>query len=74
MRIAVAVMGARGRVVVPAEVRAALGVAPGDTLFFLVEGDRVRLARAPEDFGEYLELYGPGRPEAITDDTDVEDG
>lgn len=73
MRLSVAVIGSRGRVVLPPEVRAALGVGQGDTLFFLVEGDRVRLARAPEDFGEYLDLYGHRPSGALTDDTDLRD-
>ncbi len=64
MRLSVAVLGTRGRVVLPQEVREHLGLHEGDTVFFLMEGDRVRLARAPEDFGEYLGLYGgPGGDE-----------
>lgn len=36
-------MGAGGRVVIPAEVRSALGVGPGDTLILVVEPDGIRL-------------------------------
>ncbi len=58
MRLSVAVVGSRGRVSLPQEVRELLGLKEGDTVFFLLEGDRVCLARSPEDFGEYLGLYG----------------
>jgi AbrB family looped-hinge helix DNA binding protein len=71
--MSVAVIGSRGRVVLPQEVREALGLNPGDTVFFLQDGDQIRLARAPEDFGEYMGLYGSGRPDRDTragDDTD----
>ncbi len=56
--MSVAVVGSRGRVALPREVRELLRLEEGDTVFFLIEGDRVRLARSPEDFGEYLGLYG----------------
>ena len=62
MRMSVAVVGSRGRVVLPREVRDALHLLPGDSLFFLIEGEQVRLSRAPEDIGEYLALYG-GSPD-----------
>jgi AbrB family looped-hinge helix DNA binding protein len=55
-------VGTRGRIVLPREVRAALGVAESDTLFFVVQGDDVRLTRAPSDFGEYLGMFGGGGP------------
>src|SRR5437762_1065094 len=41
-------LGDRGRVVIPAAVRKKLAITAGDELFFLVEGDSVRLARARE--------------------------
>jgi AbrB family looped-hinge helix DNA binding protein len=64
-----AVVGTRGRIVLPREVRAALGVAEGDTFFFVIQGEQVRLARAPSDFGEYLGMFG-GAVELNTEDTE----
>jgi transcriptional pleiotropic regulator of transition state genes len=37
-----------GRVVIPASIRKALGIADGDTVEFSVEGDRVVLVRAAD--------------------------
>ena len=42
------VLGQQGRLVVPAEVRAALGLAPGDRLHLHVSGSRLVLER-PRD-------------------------
>ena len=42
------VMGQQGRIVIPAEVRAALGLAPGDRLHLHLAGSRVVLER-PQD-------------------------
>jgi AbrB family looped-hinge helix DNA binding protein len=39
------VLGQQGRVVIPAEVRAALGLAPGDRLHLHVSGQRLVLQR-----------------------------
>ncbi len=58
-------IGSRGRIVLPREACAALGVAEGDTLFCVVQGDQVRLVRTPADFGEYLGLLsGSGERDA----------
>ncbi len=58
-------VGSRGRIVLPREAREALGVAEGDTLFCIVQGDQVRLVRTPSDFSEYLGLLGgPGDRDA----------
>ncbi len=73
MRMSVAIIGSRGRIVLPREVRTALGVSEGDTVFFIMEADQVRLARAPEDFGGYLNLYSPARAEEKADDTELPD-
>ena len=54
----VAVVGSRGRVTLPPEVRRALGVAEGDPVFFLLDDAGVRLTRAPGDLTEYRALYG----------------
>lgn len=42
------VLGQQGRLVIPAEVRAALGLAPGDQLHLHVTGSRLTLER-PQD-------------------------
>ncbi|UNX54721.1 AbrB/MazE/SpoVT family DNA-binding domain-containing protein [Georgenia sp. TF02-10] len=42
------VLGQQGRLVIPVEVRAALGLAPGDRLHMRVSGQRVVLER-PQD-------------------------
>ena len=49
------VLGQQGRVVIPAEVRAALGLAPGDRLHLHLVGGRLALER-PED--AVMELRG----------------
>lgn len=54
----VAVVGSRGRVTLPPEVRRALGVADGDPVFFLLDDAGVRLTRAPGDLNEYMALHG----------------
>jgi len=36
-------VGAGGRVVIPGELRAALGIEPGDTLILVSDGDEMRL-------------------------------
>jgi AbrB family looped-hinge helix DNA binding protein len=65
-----AVVGSRGRVVLPRQVREALGVAEGDTLFFVVQGEHVRLTRAPSDFGEYLGMFGGGPADFSVEDAE----
>lgn len=62
MRIRVAKLGTRNRVVLPPEVIDVLGVHPGDPLFFVIRGQSVRLSRSPEDFGEYLLLHSESLP------------
>jgi AbrB family looped-hinge helix DNA binding protein len=41
------VMDKRGRITVPQEVRQRLGLAAGDQVEFVVEGDRIILVRRP---------------------------
>lgn len=62
MRIRVARIGSRNRVVLPPDVMDALGVEPGDPLFFVISGSNVRLSRSPQDFGEYLLLHSESLP------------
>lgn len=40
-------LGAKGRVVLPKEARRALGLKPGDSFAFLIDGDAVRVVRLP---------------------------
>ncbi len=42
-----AVLSTKGQVVIPAEVRAALGLSEGDRLTFAIEGRRLVLERLP---------------------------
>lgn len=47
------VLGQQGRLVIPAEVRAALGLAPGQELYLHVDGRRLILQR-PQDATDEL--------------------
>ncbi len=71
MIIRIAKVGSRNRVVLPPEVMDALGVGPGDALFFVVGQNGVRLSRSPETFGEYLQLHAAALP--AMEDPDEED-
>ena len=71
MLIRIAKVGSRNRVVLPPEVMDALGVEPGDALFFVVGQNSVRLSRGPESFGEYLQLHAGTLP-ALEDADDVD--
>jgi antitoxin PrlF len=51
------VLGQQGRLVIPAEVRAALGLAPGDQLHLHVTGSRLTLER-PQDAVNELRALG----------------
>ena len=53
------VLGQQGRVVIPAEVRAALGLAPGDQLHLHVHGDQLVLQR-PQDAVRQLRRLASG--------------
>jgi antitoxin component of MazEF toxin-antitoxin module len=71
MVIRIAKVGSRNRVVLPPEVLDALGVAPGDALFFVVGHNSVRISRSPESFGEYLQLHAGTLP-ALEDPDDAD--
>lgn len=49
---ATVVLGQQGRLVIPADVRSALGLAPGDRLHLHVAGQRLVLARQQDAVGE----------------------
>ena len=55
------VLGQQGRVVIPAEVRAALGLAPGDHLHLHVQGQQLVLQR-PRDAAAQLRQLGKAVP------------
>ncbi len=40
-------LGAKAQVVLPKEARQALGLKPGDSFAFVIDGDDVRVVRAP---------------------------
>lgn len=46
------VLGQQGRIVIPAEIRSTLGLAPGDQLHLRVEGRRVVLERQEDAVAE----------------------
>jgi bifunctional DNA-binding transcriptional regulator/antitoxin component of YhaV-PrlF toxin-antitoxin module len=71
MVIRIAKVGSRNRVVLPPEVMDALGVGPGDALFFVVGQNGVRISRGPETFGEYLQLHAGALP-ALEDPEDLD--
>jgi AbrB family looped-hinge helix DNA binding protein len=50
----------KGQVTVPAEIRRALGLRPGDSILFMVSGGHVTIERAPSirDFAGFLKRPG----------------
>ena len=44
-------LGARARIVLPKDVREALRLKPGDSFAFLIDGEDVRVLRAPAESG-----------------------
>ncbi|HEX9558485.1 MAG TPA: AbrB/MazE/SpoVT family DNA-binding domain-containing protein [Reyranella sp.] len=42
-------LGAKAQVVLPKEARQALGLKPGDSFAFVIDGDDVRVVRVPAD-------------------------
>ena len=42
-------LGAKAQVVLPREARDALGLKPGDSFAFVIDGDDVRVVRVPAD-------------------------
>ena len=58
---ATVVLGQQGRLVIPAEVRAALGLSPGDELHLQLRGTSIVLDR-PQDAIDELRRLGDGIP------------
>lgn len=52
------VLGQQGRLVIPAAVRAALGLSPGDRLHLHVAGPRLVLERQPDAVAELRAMAG----------------
>ena len=50
------VLGQQGRVVIPADIRSALGLAPGDRLHLHVDGQRLVLERQQDAVAELRRL------------------
>jgi antitoxin PrlF len=60
---ATVVLGQQGRLVIPADIRAALGLAPGDRLHLHVAGQRLTLQRQQDAIDE-LRALGAEVPRA----------
>ncbi|HEX4729440.1 MAG TPA: AbrB/MazE/SpoVT family DNA-binding domain-containing protein [Jatrophihabitans sp.] len=58
---ATVLLGKQGRLVIPAEVRTALGLVPGDRLHLQLSGSRLVLER-PQDAVAELRQLGAGLP------------
>ena len=71
MFIRPAKIGSRNRVVLPPEIMDALGVGPGDVVFFVAGQQGVRLSRGPATFAEYLQLHS-GVLASPEDDSDAD--
>jgi len=48
----------KGQVVIPKELREALGIRPGDELLMVRSGDRIIVMKKPESFAEALRGLG----------------
>lgn len=57
-------LGAKAQVVLPKEVREALGLAPGDTFAFVLRGGDVRVIRAPAEGGDPFACFAEWASEA----------
>jgi len=59
----------KGRVMIPREVREALGIKPGESLRLTVEGDKMVLTRpmSPEEFLKKKGVIKEGSPLPLTD-------
>lgn len=61
-RVESSTLSAEGRVVIPASIRKALGLEPGDTLSFRVEGERVLMTTRATAIAELQQLFAGRRP------------
>jgi len=58
MKTATARLSSRGQMVIPKEIRQALGLEAGDTVFFVLEGDSVRIFPQPKSYARYTRGLG----------------
>jgi len=50
-------LGAKAQVVIPKEARQALGLRPGDTFAFAIDGEDIRLVRVPPEGDDPLASF-----------------
>lgn len=63
-----ATLSSKGQVVIPADIRARLGLVQGSVLRFIVDGDSVRLLPASADVQRLKgRLTRPGKPVTLAD-------
>ena len=58
MKTATARLSSRGQMVIPKEIRQALGLETGDTVFFVLEGDSARIFPHPKSYARYTRGLG----------------
>jgi antitoxin PrlF len=57
-------LGAKAQVVLPGEARQALGLKPGDSFAFLIDGDDIRVVRAPAEGDDPFACFSEWASEA----------
>lgn len=57
-------LGAKAQVVVPKEVRQALGLKPGDSFAFVIDGEDIRIVRTPADGNDPFACFSEWASEA----------
>ena len=57
-------LGAKAQVVLPKEARQALGLKPGDSFAFVIDGDDVRVVRVPADGDDPFACFSEWASEA----------
>lgn len=59
-------LGAKAQVVLPKEARQALGLKPGDSFAFLIDGDDIRVVRAPAEGDDPFACFSEWASDADT--------
>lgn len=57
-------LGAKAQVALPKEARQALGLKPGDTLAFVIDGEDIRVVRAPAESDDSFACFSEWASEA----------
>jgi antitoxin PrlF len=57
-------LGAKAQVVIPKEARHALGLKPGDTFAFVIDGEDIRVVRAPAEGDDPFACFSEWASEA----------